>query len=156
MTMAPPFELGWERRLAEAVQEAHALCERLAADIDAQRRAVEAGDAEEIGRVIGERAGLRDRLDEAARALTPFSSDWRRAIAGLAEAGMKDAADRAEKLVTLAASVAAADRRDLEVMKKKRAELARDLGGVQQRRSAAHAYRPAGAPTGPVFQDREG
>lgn len=148
-----PIDYG---RLRELLAEQESLFLRLEALSKQQSRFVQDEHTDDLLRVLGERQGVIEALERAARELEPYRAQWEAVLAG-ARVEQRDWFTRqVEQLADLAAAIAARDDTDRRVIEDRRDKLAGDLAGMGKVRGAVAAYGPAKGRPVARFQDREG
>jgi len=149
---AGPIDYG---RLRELLAEQESLFLRLEALSKQQSRFVEDEQTDDLLRVLGERQGVIEALERAARELEPYRTQWEAVLAGARPEQRERFSRQVEQLAELAVSIAARDDADRRVIEDRRDKLAGDLAGMGRVRGAVAAYGPAKSQPGAKFQDRE-
>lgn len=145
----------WRDRLERVLKRQLELYGELDALCDRQRGLIEAGDADRLVGLLGERSRVVEALARTAEQFRPFDAAWAEIEAALDDADLLDTRRRLEAVAALAASVAERDSEDSRSIKAKRNELADQLAGLGKSRAAVSAYAGPGK-SGARYQDREG
>ncbi|MBL0921115.1 MAG: hypothetical protein IBJ10_03185 [Phycisphaerales bacterium] len=142
-------------RLVRLVERQHGRFVALDALSERQRAAIDAGDADALLTVLGERQTIVDDITAAGEEMAPFNARWDELVQALSSPDRAALAARVAELQRLSLRVADADERDRVALESRRASLVDDIAGVVKSRGAIAAYGPA-RPAQPRFHDREG
>ena len=142
-------------RLVRLVERQHGQFTTLAGLSDRQRAAIDAGDSDELLRVLGERQTIVDQITATGDELAPFQRRWDELIRALNADDRAALSQRVAELQELSQRVAEHDERDRLALETRRAALVDDIAGVVKSRGAIAAYGGQ-RPGGPRFHDREG
>jgi vacuolar-type H+-ATPase subunit I/STV1 len=152
----PPFEdpVRVANRVERLLTQQSELVEELDSLGEKQRALIEAGDAEGLLTLLGERQDLTDRIRGLAQEMEPFRARWDELLASMPD-------DRRERIRSTVSALAGRiqasaerDERDREALQRRRDVVTDELANVSKARGAVAAYGRARG--GPRYQDREG
>lgn len=142
-------------RLVRLVERQHGLFVTLEGLSGRQKAAIDAGDSDELLRVLGERQAIVDQITATGEEIAPFHERWDEMLRALNAEDRSTLSKRVAELQDLSQRVAQHDERDRLALETRRAALVDDIAGVVKSRGAIAAYGGK-SPGGPRFHDREG
>lgn len=145
----------WAARLVRLVERQHGLFVTLEGLSARQRAAIDAGESDDLLRVLGERQTIVDQITATGEEISPFHERWDELLRSLNADDRAGLARRVAELQDLSQRVAQHDERDRLALETRRAALVEDIAGVVKSRGAIAAYGGQ-RQGGPRFHDREG